>query len=111
MSNRPTYSTTFRWLATAAAFAAVFSFALTCTVIPAAANQVRAELCHGSYALLAYIYPIWMAGYFVFVFAGGHYSDRRGKLPVLFAAGVLMAIGSVGVTLAREDAIRYSAPW
>ena len=88
------HSTTFRRLAAATAFAGLFAFALTVTITPAAVNQVGAELCHGSKALVGYLFQAWMAGFFTCVLLGGRYSDKRGKLPVLGVGCVLMAIGS-----------------
>lgn len=109
MNNAAAYSAPFRRLATAAAFAGLFSFALTVTITPAAVNQISAELCHGSKALVGYLYEIGMAGFFVCVLLGGRYSDRRGKLPVLTAGGVLMAIGSYAFAQASGYALALVA--
>lgn len=109
MSNTAAYSTPFRRLATAAAFAALFSFALTVTITPAAVNQISAELCHGSKALVGYLYEIGMAGFFVCVLLGGRYSDRRGKLPLLAAGGALMAIGSYAFAQASGYTLSFAA--
>lgn len=109
MNNAAGYSTAFRRLATATAFAGLFSFALTVTITPAAVNQISAELCHRSKALVGYLYQISMVGFFVCVLLGGRYSDKRGKLPVLAAGGALMAIGSYAFAQASSYAVAFAA--
>ena len=94
MTEAPlTTSPRFRRLAAASAFSSLFSFAITVTIIPAAANEILTQLCHNSKADFGLIYPVWMIGFFTCVLIGGRYADRRGKLPVLAAGCVLMAIG------------------
>lgn len=87
-------SCVFRRYAAAAAFASLFAFALSVTVLPAAANEVIAQICHGSNALFGWIYPVWTVGFFICVLIGGRYADKRGKLPVMFAGCLLMGAGA-----------------
>lgn len=94
MNSAADYPTTFRRLVAATAFAGLFGFALTVTLTPAAVNQISVDLCHGSKALVGYLYQTAMAGFLACVLLGGRYSDRRGKLPVLTAGAVMMAVGS-----------------
>lgn len=94
MNETVVYSTTFRRLTVAAAFASLFAFALTITLTPAAVNQISVELCHKSKTLVGYLYEAGTAGFLCCVLVGGRYSDKHGKLAVLGLGCVLMGIGS-----------------
>lgn len=85
----------YRRLAAAAAVAGLFVFALATTITPAAINQIS-PICHNSDTLVGWLFRVSMAGFFVCVLLGGRYSDKHGKLPVLFLGCVLMALGSFG---------------
>jgi fucose permease len=85
----------YRRLAAASAVAGLFTYALIVTITPAAINQIS-PICHNSDALVGWLFRVSMAGFFVCVLLGGRYSDKVGKLPVLFAGCVLMALGSFG---------------
>lgn len=83
----------FRRLAAASAFAGLFAFALTVTVTPSALNQIK-HLYHKTDAQVGWVFPLSMAGFFACVLLGGHYSDERGKLPVILLGCTMMAVGS-----------------
>ncbi len=101
MTETPqTSSARFRLLASASAVAGLFAYALTVSVIPASLNQIS-PIAHNSDALIGWLFRVWMVGFFVFVLVGGHYSDRRGKLPVMLAGCLLMAVGSLGFARAQ----------
>lgn len=104
MTETPSTTTSagFRRLVAASVFINLFVFALSVTITPAAVNEILPQLCHNSYALFGWIYPVWMLGFFFCVLLGGRYSDKLGKLPVLFAGCSLMAIGCFVFGIARS---------
>jgi len=93
LTEPASYSTPFRRLATAAAFAGPFAFALTATIIPAAVNQIS-PLCNNRDTLIGWLLGVPMIGFLACVLAGGRLSDTHGKLPVLCVGCALMAVGS-----------------
>ncbi len=85
-------SNRFRRLATAAAFASLFSYAATLFVTPASNNEI-ARTYSASLAMLARLALAIMVGFLSAVLFAGWYSDRRGKLPVIFAGCISMTLG------------------
>jgi len=83
----------FRRLATAAAFAGLFSYAVILAITPACINEIG-RFYRVSPARLGALFFALMAGFLVAVLAGGWYSDRRGKMPVILAGCVCMAAGA-----------------
>lgn len=82
----------FRRLATAAAFAGLFSYAATLFVTPASNNEI-AQTYGASLGMLARLALAVMVGFLSAVLFAGWYSDRRGKLPTILAGCISMALG------------------
>lgn len=83
----------YRGLATAAAFASLFSYAVVLIITQSLNNQVQARY-DASLARLGWLAPSMMIGFFAAVLVGGHYSDRIGKLPLLLAGSLSMCAGA-----------------
>ncbi len=79
-------------LATAAAFASLFSYALVFTVTSAAINQVG-RFYHATPASLGWLFRLLMISFFVGVALAGRYGDRYGKLWAIWPGCVAMALG------------------
>lgn len=84
----------FRRLATAAAFASLFAYAIVLIITQSLNNQVQAHY-QTSFAQLGWLAPSMMVGFFAAVLVGGHYSDKIGKLPLLLVGCTSMAVGAV----------------
>lgn len=82
----------FRGLATAAAFAGLFAYAVVLFITPASNNEI-ARAYDASYGMLARLPLAVMAGFIPAVLFAGHYADRHGKLPTVFAGCVSMSLG------------------
>lgn len=82
-------------LATAAAFASLFSYALVFTVTSAAINQVG-RFYHATPASLGWLFRLLMISFFVGVALAGRYGDRYGKLWAIWPGCIAMAIGLIG---------------
>jgi len=83
----------FTRLATAAAFASLFSYA-TVTSITEAAMRAIGRTYHKPESVLGCLYLMEGAGFFVAVLVGGRISDRRGKLPVMLGGCLAMSVGA-----------------
>lgn len=84
----------YRRLATAAAFASLFAYAIVLIITQSLNNQVKARY-DTSFSQLGWLAPALMGGFFIAVLLGGHYSDRIGKLPILTLGCMSMAAGSL----------------
>lgn len=93
-SEKRTHDGSYCRLATAAAFASLFSYAIVLLVTQSLNNQV-VEHYGASLAQLGWLAPALMGGFFVAVLVGGHYSDRIGKLPVLALGCICMGGGAL----------------
>jgi fucose permease len=88
-----TRNESYRRLATAAAFASLFAYAIVLIITQSLNNQVKAHY-HASFSQLGWLAPAIMGGFFVAVLIGGHYSDRIGKLPILTLGCMSMSAGA-----------------
>jgi MFS transporter, FHS family, glucose/mannose:H+ symporter len=84
----------YRRLATAAAFASLFAYAIVLIITQSLNNEVS-EHYHTSFSQLGWLAPALMGGFFVAVLVGGHYSDRIGKLPLLMLGCMSMCAGAL----------------
>lgn len=84
----------FRRLATAAALASTFAYAIVFCVTPAAINEIARVFGVGE-DKLGLIPMAFMCGFFPSVLAGGKYADRTGKLPLTALGVLLMGVGTL----------------
>ncbi len=84
----------FRALATAAAFAGLFSYAVVLFITPASANEI-VRTYHASLGMLARLALAVMLGFLSAVLFAGWYADRHGKLPTILGGCVSMGTGLV----------------
>ncbi|MHB9035842.1 MAG: MFS transporter [Armatimonadota bacterium] len=84
--------TRYRRIATAAAFASLFAYAVVMTVVPASLTEIGRT--YGvSATKLGWLFRLSMLGFLVAVIIGGRYADGRGKMPPMAFGCVLMAAG------------------
>ena len=89
------YSDGYRKLAILSAIGGLVCYALIYTIFAAAINQIS-PICHDSDTLIGWLFRVSMAAFVVCVLLGGRYSDKIGKLPVLFVGCLLMGLGTLG---------------
>jgi len=102
------YTSRFRGLATATAFASLFSYAAVLLITQAANNEIRA-FYKVSLSQLGWLPLATMCGFFVAVLAAGAYSDRRGKLPAISSGCAAMCLGAALFALANDFRIAVLA--
>ena len=98
----------YRGLATASAFASLFSYAIVLIITQSLNNQVKAEY-QASFSKLGWLAPCMMAGFFTAVLVAGHYSDRVGKLPMVLTGALCMAAGALMFAVAGSFPLAAAA--
>lgn len=98
----------YRKLATAAAFASLFAYAIVLVITQSLNNEVQARY-GASFSKLGWLMPSMMMGFFAAVMTSGHYSDRIGKLPLLLLGCLCMGVGALIFGLAPTFAIAAAA--
>ena len=98
----------FRRLATAAAFAGLFAYAVVMTVIPASINEIG-RFYHAKPSLLGWLFRVMAIGFFAAILVGGRYSDKRGKALVLLVGCAFMSVGAYLFALASNFGIALAA--
>lgn len=83
----------YRLIATAAAFAGTFSFAVVFSLAPSSTNEIMRSF-HATKSMLGALFFAVSGAFVITVIAGGWLSDRKGKLPVMMAGCLLMAVGT-----------------
>ena len=100
--SQTTTNDRFRGLATAAAFASLLSFAVALLTTPACNNEI-ARAFHASLGQLGELALAASLGFFFALLWCGGFTDRRGKLPSIFAGCVSMVIGAL--VFAQSDGL------
>lgn len=81
-------------LASAAAFAGLFSHALILLITPASNNEIK-RFYASSLGLLGWLPVALMLGFFIAILSIGSVTDRRGKLPAITAGCCAMGAGAL----------------
>jgi len=96
-------------IATMAAFASLFTYAVAMTLPQAAVNELGRSF-RVSNTQLGIIFQLFMIGFFLTAVAGGRLSDKYGKLRVVAVGCVLLAAGMLLIGTARRfDALLAAA--
>ncbi len=84
----------FRRLATAAAFASLFAYAVAFTVTSASMNEVGAFF-HATQSTLGWLFRALMISFFTGVICAGRFTDKHGKLHAIWPGCAAMAVGMI----------------
>jgi len=91
--RHPDITPRFRALATACALLSLVVYAAILCITPASINEIQRTF-RASGAQMGRVYWLISLSYFVTVLAGGRLSHRTGKLPIVAAGCLLMAVGA-----------------